>query len=101
MKHTVNAVTNTEVMFARLDVNIGSLVLDALADEQVHEANDRRVIFGRFVVVCGESDIRGCCFLLKLAAEARQLTIGAVESIERGLEVAAFGDDNANLASRC
>ena len=47
VQNTVDAVPHTEVVLAGLDVDIGRLVLDALADEQVDESNDRRVVLVR------------------------------------------------------
>jgi hypothetical protein len=45
MQHAVDTVSNAELVFARLDVNVGCLVLDALADQQVDESNDGSVVF--------------------------------------------------------
>ncbi len=100
MQHTVNAVPHVQLALGRLDVDVRGAVLDRLADEQVHEPDDRCIILLRFLLA-GKREVSARAFLLQFCGEIVQLTIRAKKTIDRTDQVGALSDNQIDLQPCC
>ena len=76
------------------------MVLNALADEEVHEANDGRVIRGRLILRRAH-DLLEATLLLKRGRERGEFAIRAVVAVDGGEEIGAFHDDRPRSHVGC
>jgi hypothetical protein len=93
VEHSVDAVPHRQLPLAGLDVDVAGAVADRLRDEQVHEADDRRVaglVLERFGA--GGPGVVGRA-LADLLREVAQLFVGTQEPPERGGQ-GVSGDDH-------
>ena len=96
VQHPVDAVPHPHVVLGRLDVDVGRVVLDRLAHEQVHETHDGSVVLG----VAADAEVGvlgGTVLLLERRGQVAELVVGADVAVDRGEQVGALGDGRGDL----
>ena len=90
VEHAVDAVAHPDVVLGRLDVDVGGVVLDRLADQQVHEPDDRRVVVGRL----GEPTASSLAAFSSSSVEVRSLSSSSARMYRSiaAEQVGLFGD---------
>jgi hypothetical protein len=96
VQDAVDAVADAHVELGRLDVDVGRAVLHALADDEVRQLDDRRVLgdlahVGELFVVVGIDDGERC--------DVARLGVETVDAVDRGLDRLARRDDESHIGA--
>ena len=93
VKHSVDAETNDEFLFERLDVNIRGLFFDRAENQRVHELDDRRVVLSGFQDIDRPFEVIGVLELpFDLFYEVSRIAL--INSVDRVLDTHAGADDD-------
>src|SRR2546427_8758599 len=99
VQHAVDAVADLELVLEGLDVDVRGALLDRAADEQVHEANDRRLggevaqVVAILLVVAEDLELR----VVRLRGRAPRGVPAAVDRLERFEHVALAREARLDL----
>jgi hypothetical protein len=100
MQHAVVAIANPELIFGRVDMDIGGMSFDCMRDQLIDEANDwglARHVLEPFGVILASRPGRGTEFVEGLV---RSLLLFAIEAIKRALKVDREGHPHHHMPSR-
>ncbi len=99
VKHAVDAVPHPHVVLGRLDVDVRGVVLDGLADQQVDEPHDGRVVIARIRdAECAR--VLGLGLLLEGGRQVAELVIRPDETVDRAQQIGRFGNSHLDLHPR-
>ena len=101
VQHAVDPVANDQPVLERLDVDVRRAHFERVGDEQRHEADDRRLGCEvlQLLDVGVERELVGARFDIADQLADRRLA-GAVQALERRLELRWDGDHRAHRAAR-